>query len=480
MDAGDLRHLSKRDLTVLLLAQEARHAREIAELQAENAALRAQLAELERRLGLDSGNSGKPPSSDGLKKRPARVRSLRQRSGRRSGGQPGHPGTTLQPVANPDEVVDHVPPRCEDCGTALKVAMSVGYAARQVFDLPPPPPLQIAEHRAHACECPKCGTQTRADFPPEIAAPVQYGSRVTAFVVFLLQAQFLPERRVAATMAALFGVCLSTATIAQMSRTCAERFEMFVAAVRARICAAAVKHLDETGLRIGGKLQWLHIASTARMTCYRIARRGDLLANVVGIVVHDHWKPYYRLTGVLHALCNQHHLRELQALIEIEREDWARRMQRLLRRACHATNLARDRGKPLSPRLQALFERRYDAILAEGIAFHEAQPALPTKSRSRPRRRTGHNLALRLQDYKHDVLRFLADPTVPFTNNTGERDARMAKLRQKISGGFRSLQGAADFALIRSVLSTAQKQGWNTLETLATDPRELIARLQAA
>ena len=207
--------------------------------------------------------------------------------------------------------------------------------------------------------------------------------------------------------------------------------------------------------------------------------------NLAGIIVHDHWKPYYTLQGVLHALCNAHHLRELKALIEIEKEDWARKMQLLLRRACHATNLARQHGVTLSPRLIALFERRYDAVVAAGLAFHEAQPTLITavvkaRRRGRQPRRVGHNLLLRLSTRKSDVLRFLSDPTVPFTNNLAEQDGRMMKLRQKISGGFRCEEGAADFAIIRSVLSTARKQGWNLLQTLTADPARLRAALRLA
>ncbi len=247
------------------------------------------------------------------------------------------------------------------------------------------------------------------------------------------------------------------------------------------MAAAPVKHLDETGFRIGGKTQWLHIASTMRLTFYRVAaKRGSLLTDLTGVIVHDHWKPYYTLKGVLHALCNAHHLRELKALVEIEKEDWARRMQRLLRRACHAVNLAREQDVPLKPALIALIERRYDAIVADGLAFHEGQPALTkTRPRGRPPRRVGHNLLLRLSTYKQDVLRFLTDPRVPFTNNLAERDGRMMKLRQKISGGFRSEDGAKDFAVVRSVLSTARKQGWDMLQTLNDDPTRLIANLRA-
>jgi transposase len=283
-------------------------------------------------------------------------------------------------------------------------------------------------------------------------------------------------------MADLFGVHLVTATIARISQDGAQRFAPFADTVRDQLAEAPVKHMDETGFRMGAKTQWRHIVSTILLTFYRVsAQRGSLLAHVTGIVVHDHWKPYYTLPGVLPALCNAHHLRELKALVESENEDWARKMQRLLRRACHATNLARQRAGPLKPGLIALIARRYDAVIAEGLAFHEAQPELTTvRRRGRPPRRVGHNRLLRLSTRRQDVLRFLTDPRVPFTNNLAEQDGRMMKLRQKISGGFRSENGAKDFAVIRSVLSTARKQGWNLLQALTGEPVQLIAGLRLA
>jgi transposase len=472
MDSATLRHLSNAELIELLLAQEARHATEMTALQ-------ARVAELERRLGLNSSNSGKPPSSDGLKK-PSRVGSLRQPSGRKTGGQKGHPGETLRRSATPDATIDHYPRTCSACGAGLTAVMATDHVARQVFDLPEPRPLIVTEHRVHRCRCAACGTQTRATFPEGIAAPVQYGQRIGALVLYLLHYQLLPEKRLAELMADLFGVRLVSATVARISQDCARRFQGFAAAVRARVAAAPVKHLDETGFRIGARTQWLHIAATLRLTFYRVsAKRGSLLTAVTGIVVHDHWKPYYTMTGVRHALCNAHHLRELKALVEIEKEDWARRMQCLLRRACHARNLAGAQGVRLKPGLIALIERSYDAIVAQGLAFHVAQPALAKVTRrGRTPRRVGHNLLLRLSTRKPDVLRFVSDPRVPFTNNLAERDGRMMKLRQKISGGFRSEDGARDFAVIRSLLSTARKQGWDLLHTLTSDPMHLIADLR--
>ena len=249
----------------------------IGALRAENASLKARIAELERRLGLNSSNSGKPPASDGLRK-PVRVKSLREGSGKPRGGQKGHTGETLRQVTDPDNVVDH---SCSRCGAGLGPEASVGHSTRQVFDLPKPQPLIVTEHRAHDCLCAACGAKTRAPFPDGVNAPVQYGVGIAAFVVYLLHYQLLPEDRLAELMADLFGVKLAAATIARMSRTCAERLRGFAETVRDLVAGAPVKHMDETRFRIGGKTQWLHVASTALLTFYRVcAKRGSLLANV--------------------------------------------------------------------------------------------------------------------------------------------------------------------------------------------------------
>jgi transposase len=453
----------------------------ISSQQAQLASQAARIAELERRLGLNSSNSGKPPSSDGPKK-PRRTASLRERSGRRSGGQKNHPGSTLAQSATPDAVIDHYPENCSGCGAALTETMATDHAARQVFDLPEPRPLEVTEHRAHRCQCAGCGAATRAAFPAAVTAPVQYGPRIGAFVTYLQNYQLLPEKRLAALMADLFGVRLATATIANMARDCADRIQGLVVLVRDHIAAAKVKHLDETSFRITGKTQWLHVAATRWLTCYRATpKRGSLPEGLTGVIVHDHWKPYYTLDNVTHALCNAHHLREVRALIEIEQEDWARHMHRLLRRACHATNLARDRGVPIPPRLIGLIDRSYDRIIAIGLAFHEAEtPLVRNGKRGRHPHRIGHNLLIRLSTRKQDVLRFLIDPDVPFTNNLAEQDGRMMKLREKISGGFRSDIGADIFADIRTLLSTARKQGWNMLEALLEPPDSLRKRLRVA
>jgi transposase len=440
------------------------------------------IEELEWRLGLNSSNSGKPPASDGFKK-PSRITNQREKTGRQSGGQRGHEGTTRRQVATPDKVIEHFPSVCLGCGRALRREQATGHQKRQVFDIPQPK-VEVTEHRAHSCWCPGCGEETQAAFPTEVTAATQYGTTVGALVVYLQAWQLLPEDRLAEVMRDVFGVEVATATIAAMGQRKAQELAGLAEQIEQHVKEAAVKHVDETGYRIAGVLQWLHVASTWLLTCYRTAtKRGAMWAEMRGIMVHDFWRPYFTMVGVTHALCNAHHLRELKALREIEKEPWARAMHRFLQQACHATNLAQTQQRSLRPHFLAWLSARYDRILAQGLAFHESLPPLRTGQptcRGRIRRRTGHNLLLRLREHKEATLRFLSDSTVPFTNNQAERDLRMMKVRQKISGGFRSTTGAQTFATLRTVLSTARKQGWNILATLTTPPAILIQNLRTA
>jgi len=447
--------------------------------------LKARVAELARKVGLNSSNSSKPPSSDGLKREP-RVRSLREKSGKKSGGQLGHKGGTLRQTEVPDTVIDHYPARCPQCGEPSDAASSISHRKRQVMDLPEPQALVVTEHRAHLCTCAHCGARTQAEFPGDVAAPVQYGPRITALAAYFQAWQFIPEDRLAGLMNDVFGVKLPAATLAAMEHRKAQELTPAAEAIGAMVKQAPVKHLDETGYRVGGLTQWLHVATTVFLTFYHTsAKRGALLTDVIGIIVHDHWKPYFTMQGVHHALCNAHHLRELKALMEIEKELWAFAMYRFLRQACHAMNIASRKGAVLEPRFIAWLQARYDRIVAQGLTFHEAQPppapALEKgKRRGRQRRRTGHNLLLRLQSRKEDVLRFLTDQRVPFTNNQAGQDLRMMKVKQKISGCFRTAAGAQDFAVLRTVLSTARKQGWNILEALRQSSDVIVAKLKTA
>jgi transposase len=254
------------------------------------------------------------------------------------------------------------------------------------------------------------------------------------------------------------------------------------AQIAALVAKAPVRNLDETGFRVSGKLQWLHTASTPALTLYRVTeKRGEVTEGLEGgVIVHDHFKPYYSLPGVEHALCNAHHLRELKALIEIEKEPWARQMREALMDGVKAVREAVAQGATaLTDAVRGSLLRRYNNIVRRGLRFHREQPPLSRAAGARGRTplRPGHNLLNRLHQFRRDVLRFLHDFKVPFTNNLGERDLRMTKVKMKISGGFRTMAGAKTFTRLRSVVSTARKKGWNILETLTAPPAILIWRL---
>lgn len=473
----------RRDLDTLREENTALHQENVT-LRRENAALKQKVAELLRRLDKNSSNSSKPPSSDGLKKPPRVFKSLRGRSGKSSGGQVGHKGDTLREVDKPDRIERHAATTCRHCKACLTAAMVTREERRQVFDLPQPR-LEVTEHRASVYCCLHCNGVTKAAFPDTVAAHVQYGSRVRAAAVYLNVQQLIPEDRVCETMADLFAAAsLCPASVVAWTAKAAEAQAPVVAHIAARVVAAKVRHLDETGFRIGGKTRWLHSTSTAVYTLYRIGEtRGDVPRTMAdGVIVHDHFKPYYTLRGPLHALCNAHHLRELQALIEIEKEAWAGVMHELL---CAANKQVRQAKAGDAVALAEADRQRiaaaYDAALVMGFDLHEGQAPLVRSpgARGRPPRRTGHNLLLRLRDCKDDVLRFIADFDVPFTNNQAERDIRMMKLRMKISGGFRTLAGAETFATMRSVISTIRKHGINILRALTMPTGDLVDLLSA-
>jgi transposase len=426
--------------------------------------LQARIAELEKRTKKNSGNSSKPPSSDGLSK-PPRTSSLRENGKNKSGGQLGHKGETLKQTPHPDIITRHVLTQCPTCHIILSPEPLTGVVKRQVFDIPPPK-IEITEHQAEVKYCTCCNKMVVAQFPEEVRAPVQYGVVIRAWAVYYQHQHFIPEDRLQQLFGDLYGIRLATATLTRCSQVAFDALASFEAVVLSMVKLAAVKNLDETGFRVAGKTQWLHVASTQTATYYHVSpKRKSLLDGLRGTVVHDHWKAYYNLPGVLHGLCNQHHLRELKSLIQHEKEPWANKMSRLLRVALRCRHFHGHNEIPPA-RLNRL-TWLYDSIIKEGLAFHEAQKPLPYKGKQGRRpKRTGHNLLFRLLHYKQDVLRFLNDPLVPFTNNDAERDLRMAKCKQKISGGFRSTHGANQFARIRGFISTARKHGWNILQSI--------------
>jgi transposase len=287
--------------------------------------------------------------------------------------------------------------------------------------------------------------------PEFVSAPVQYGHRVKTLIVYLTNQQFIPEDRLQQAMSDLFSLQVATSTIAKINDDFAQKISSLQEQNLEKLKKSEVKGVDESGLRIAGKTQWLHTVVSDKFTHYRIAeKRGDLLEGVQGIIVHDHWKPYFTMTGVMHALCNAHHLRELEALKSIEKEPWAFSMSRLLRLFCRLKNAPFERVSLL-----------YDTIVQKGFGYHQSLQKLSGR-----KRRPGHNLLLRFQNFKDAVLRFLAVPGVPFTNNQAEQDIRMIKVKQKISGGFRTIKGAETFCTIRGFISTLRKQNLPIFQTI--------------
>jgi transposase len=456
----------------------------IDELRFEIAVLKQENADLRRQLAASSSNSSKPPSSDGLAKKPRIAGSLRGKSGKKSGGQPGHKGGTVRRVATPDITLKHTASCCAHCQAGLSAAMVTGVETRQVFDLPEPR-LEVTEHQAQIYRCAQCDHVTKAAFPEGVISPAQYGPGIRAAAVYLNVQQLIPEDRVAEIMGDLLGAeTVCPASIVAWGRRKACELQPVAAHIAVKLAVGPVRHLDETGFRIGGKTCWLHSISTTALTHYRVSeKRGAVPTDLDGgVAVHDHFRPYYSLSSLEHALCNAHHLRELKALIENEHEPWAQVMSDFLLSTNALVGQEVENGEAGLP-ASALDQiaRTYDEIVASGFEFHQQQTPLVRQpgKRGKPPRRPGHNLLIRLYRFKPDVMRFAANFAVPFTNNQAERDIRMMKLRMKISGGFRTFRGAETFATLRSVLSTIRKQARNILDALILPADELIQALDA-
>ena len=437
----------------------------IERLEGEVAELRVEVVELKRRLAQNSRNSSRPPSSDGLAKPPPR--SLRRATGRKPGGQPGHQGGHLEQVAVPDEVVDHLPRVCAGCRGDLSAAEQVGRLARQVFDLPTIR-LRVTEHRASRWRC-ACGHETTAVFPQAVGAPVQYGPRVRALGLYLVSYQHLPYARAAAVMSDWLGMPVSTGTLAAFMGRGARDLGSFLDDVHAQITAAPVAHFDETGARAAGRLRWLFSASTSRATFFSLHdKRGfdglnhaGVLPAFTGVAVHDGFKPYRDYANVTHALCNVHHLRELLGVIEQAAGDpqqqWAVRMDRFLRKLQTVVGHVRDAGHDrFEPDQLTRIHNAYGQIITLG---HHTNPVNTTRigKRGLIAQTPARNLLVRLDRDRDAVLRFAHDFRIPFDNNQAERDIRMVKLQQKISGCWRTITGAERFLAIRAYLSTANK-----------------------
>jgi len=466
-------HIASREELQLVAAQQATirllEERIVAQEQV-IAALTAQVKELEDQLATDSHNSSKPPSGD----HPKRTQSLRKPSGKRPGGQPGHPGSTLRLSETPDRVIRHRPTRCAACGASLEGAQAQGCEHRQVVDLPLIQ-LEVVEHRAETIVCANCGAATPAAFPPEVTQPVQYGPGIQALGVYLRVYQLLPSERTRELLADVFGGSPSEATLQAAVERCAAGLADTETAIRQGVQQAAVAHCDETGIRVEGKRRWLHVASTKWLTHYGWhPKRGKEATDAIGVLpaftgtaVHDGWSPY-RQYACSHALCNAHHLRELTFVEEREGQKWAGQMKGLLVTIKERVAQEQAAGaERLDGATQHEFEERYGRVLDAGL---DANPppaeARPPGKRGRKKQSKAKNLLDRLSAHRREVLAFMYDFRVPFDNNLAERDLRMMKVQQKIAGCFRSTEGATAFCRIRSYLSTARKQGERVLHAL--------------
>lgn len=405
------------------------------------------------RVGLNSRNSSKRPSDD-----PNREKKTHNSNGNKPGGQKGHPGANLQPVDEPDEIITlKVDPSTLPHG----VYREDGFESRQVFDVDIS--VIVTEYRAQVL-VDQQGKRWVAPFPQEVAATVQYGSSVKAGAVYMSQYQLLPYNRVEEQFNDLFRIPLSAASVFNFNQDAFNRLEPFEQWAKQQLLASSLLNTDETGINIAGKRHWLHCLSNNRLTLFHPhPKRGGeamddmgVLPSFQGILCHDHWSPYFKY-GSTHALCNAHHLRELEWSAEQEKQAWAKALQDLLKEACHAKNLST--GCP-DPEIAQQIRERYRKILTDAeIECPPPDESNRNGKRGRLKRSKSRNLLERLREHEQSVLLFLERPDVPFSNNQAENDIRMTKVHQKISGCFRSQDGAAIFCRIRSFLSTCRKNG---------------------
>ncbi|WP_063842919.1 IS66 family transposase [Sphaerimonospora mesophila] len=434
--------------------------RELADTRAALDKANARIADLEARLGLNSGNSSKPPSSDGLAK--PSPKSLRKSGQRRPGRPKGTPGATLMQVDRPDRRERHEPERCRGCGHDLAGAPEAGMEKRQVFDIPPVT-VEVIEHQLIERLC-ACGVVTRGSAPQGVTAPVQYGSRITAIIVYLYIGQFLSKDRTAKALEDLFGVPISGASVLTAAKRAAGRLDGFLARACEEIAAAPIAHFDETGFRVDGRLHWVHSASTGKWSLITVHRKrgteamdaAGVLPGFAGVAIHDAWAPYDTYTSATHALCNSHLLRELQQVIDTAPGGqwcWAEQAAVAL---CEMKTL-------VEAALKAGGLKHLDQVaLAEQVRLWRSAALVgknDTAARSGMLMKKHNALATRMLARHDDYLRFTRDERVPFDNNAAEREIRMIKLRQKVSGCLRTLAGAEQFCAIRSYLATVRKHG---------------------
>lgn len=465
----------------------------VGQLQEQVAKLEAENKELADRLTTNSRNSSKPPSTDGYAKPSSKAKdsgatsesdpkddkpnpkSLRQKSGLKPGGQKGHKGTTLQQTEKAEHTRYHPVIDCEQCHRSLRADKPIKLVERQVFEPGRFGHFEVIAHVAEVKEC-GCGHVTHASFPEGIDAHVQYGPVTQALAVYLCQYQLVPYKRASQFFMDIFGLEVSTGSICTFQKNAYDQLASTEQAIKYALKGEPIAGADETGMRVAGALWWMHVLRTEKWTLYHldpskghsaIESMGILLV-FAGILVHDHYKVYFRYAAA-HVLCNAHHLRELQGVIDRDCNHYAARLQRLLRLACHLSNGFRKIGMEAMPevirqRITSLFERTAKRALAEEAEHMER--VRQRLGRDKVKNTKAFNLFKRLVEFKEEALRFMTDLNIPFDNNGSEQDIRNGKVKQKISGCIRSKKGAKWYARIRSYVSSARKQGQNVFEAL--------------
>ena len=429
------------------------------------------LKRLEEIINMNSGNSSKPPSTDNKFKN--RNKKAKSSSNKKRGGQKGHEGKSLKIVSNPD-VVEHLFPKtCECCKEVLESEESVQCEKRQVFDLPEVK-MEIKEYQAHSIRCSGCKSITKASFPKGIKTNTQYGANLKSFVSYLNVYQMLPYERIVEMIEDLSSHKIGRGSIYNFLNTQYEQLESFETCLKASLLKEKVLHSDETGIKIKGKLHWVHIVSSSRLSYYmphekrgRIAMdEMEILPKYQGILVHDHWRPYNHYL-CKHSYCNAHILRELNAVTEKENFLWSEGMHKLLTRMNNSVHKAKEEGKNhLSAYKLKFFSRDYKKIIQSAEKYYPPATKQKNPIKGRPKQEKGKNLLDRLVKYQTETLLFSYNFFVPFTNNLAERDLRMIKVKEKISGSFASFHGAEIFSRIKSYISTLKKNNLPILQGL--------------
>jgi transposase len=432
------------------------------------------LKELQARLSKNSRNSGKPPSSDGYNKqnKPKKTNSLRKSDQNPNGGQPGHKGHTLERSETPDHTETHKPAECINCRTSLDDVVAVGEEERQVYDIPAIR-IEVTSHRAEIKICPGCGTENRGAFPENVERGVRYGTGIKTWAAYFGNQHHIPPERTAQIFEDLTGRRISEGTLLKASEELSECVRPSTEAIAELLRNAEVLNVDETGLRVKEKLHWLHVASSGLLTHYNVhEKRGKeamdaagILSEFVGTMLHDHWTSYFGYTNCRHGLCNPHHLRELKFIEEQYGQAYAGNMADLLLEIKAEVEKLKPDRDGFEPEQIRVFERRYDEIINRGPADNPFTPP-KEKKRGRVKKTPPLNLLTRLRDYRAETLAFMYDFRVPFDNNAAERDGRMMKVKQKVSGCFRTFEGAERFARIRGYISTARKNSKNIFEAI--------------